>query len=324
MTSEITLLFLNAGRRIELIRSFRAAFGELGIEGKIVTTDINGWAPALYVGDSQYITPRSRDAGFMDRLGEICQSEQVALIIPLIDPDLSVLAHHRQTIEATGARPLVSDLRVIEICRDKERTHEFLKEQGFPTPAVFSLEVARQQAFPLFVKPRDGSASLNAYKINNRDELEFFARYVEDALIQEYIEGVEMTTDVFSDWSGEPVCAVPRRRLKVRAGEVSVGRVERDPQLESLCKSVAKCLGTVGPINIQTIQMNEAIYIMEINPRFGGGCPLSLAAGAPFAKWAIMMALGQPLPAIPPNLTDGLTSMRFEESMYYPLEQILS
>lgn len=324
MTSEITLLFLNAGRRVELIRAFRTAFDDLGIEGKIVTTDINGLAPALYLGDSRYITPRSREPGFLERLCDICRSEKVTLVIPLIDPDLPVLAQNRQAIEVTGTRVLVSDQQVIEICRDKERTYHFLKEKGFPTPGVFSLEDAHQHAFPLFMKPRDGSASLNAFKVNNHDELEFFARYIQGALIQEFIEGVETTTDVFSDWSCEPVVAVPRRRLKVRSGEVSVGRVERNPGLESLCKSLARCLGAVGPINIQTIQSNQTVYVTEINPRFGGGCQLSIAAGAPFAQWAIMMALGRSLPANLPSLKDGLTLMRFDDSFFYPLEQITS
>jgi carbamoyl-phosphate synthase large subunit len=324
MTPEITLLFLNAGRRVELIKAFRLAFNNLGIRGRIITTDINGLAPTFYFGDQKYITPQSRDSGFIERLCDICQWEKVTVIIPLIDPDLAVLAQNLETITASGARVLVSDHRVIDICCDKEKTHQFLKSNNFPTPEVFSLNDAQRQALPLFLKPRDGSSSLNTYKINDRRELEFFAGYVKGALIQEFVEGVEVTTDVFSDWAGNPIAAVPRRRLKVRSGEVSVGRVERDPVLESLCKDVARCLGTLGPVNIQTIKSDAQIHVMEINPRFGGGCPLSIAAGAPFAEWTIMMALCRPLPADLPPLQDGLTMMRFDESAFVPLDQIVS
>ena len=324
MTSEITLLFLNAGRRVELIRSFRTALADLGIQGRIVTTDINGWAPALYLGDRTYLTPRSRDSGFLERLCDICRAEKATLIIPLIDPDLTVLAQNRQAIEATGTKVLVSTPQVIATCSDKERTHDFLKEHGFSTPAVFSFADAQKQTLPLFIKPKDGSASLDTHKITSQEELAFFGRYVNDPLIQEYVEGVETTTDVFSDWTGKPLLAVPRRRLKVRAGEVIVGRVERDVRLEALCAAVASSLGTIGPINIQTITANDRDFIVEINPRFGGGCPLSIAAGAPFARWAIMMALGQSLPADVPVLAEGLTSMRFDDSFFYPAEQLLS
>ena len=324
MGKELTLLFLNAGRRVELIRNFRIAFKGLGLSGRIVTTDIHGLAPALYLGDTQYILPRSRDPGFLKQFLALCQRENVSLVIPLIDPDLVVLARNRQAIESTGTRVLLSDQRVIEICGDKQRAASFLKKNGFPTPAVFSLREAKQRGFPLFIKPRYGSASLNAYKIDTLEQLEFFVRYVPDPVIQEYIDGEEITTDVFSDWSGKPIIAVPRKRLKVRAGEVSIGRVERNPELEGLCVEIAMQLGTVGPINIQAIQSKNSFYITEINPRFGGGCPLSIAAGAPLAKWVILMALQHPIPDKSPSLQDGLTMMRFDDSFFYPSRKLIS
>jgi carbamoyl-phosphate synthase large subunit len=213
-------------------------------------------------------------------------------------------------------------LRAIEICCDKRETSRFLKTSGFLTPQTLSLEDARRHGFPLFIKPWGGSASIDAHRIDNPDELEFFARHVEESMIQEFIEGKEITTDVFSDWSGEPLVAVPRRRLWVRAGEVSVGRVERNPELESICMSVAKLLATIGPVNIQAIQTREAIYITEINPRFGGGCMLSVAAGAPFAEWTIQMALRHALGGNPPEVRDGITLMRFDDSFYCPADRI--
>ena len=322
MNPEVALLFLNAGRRVELIRGFRAAMGGLGIKGRIVATDINGLAPALYVGDSHHLTPRSREPDFVECIRDICLRERVNLIVPLIDPDLLILAQNREAIEATGTRVLLSGLRTIELCCDKRETCWFLKTSGFLTPQILSLEDARRHDFPLFIKPRGGSASIDAHRIDDPDELEFFARHVKESVIQEFIEGKEITTDVFSDWSGEPLMAVPRRRLRVRAGEVSVGRVERNPELESLCMSVAKCLATVGPVNIQVMQTREAIYITEINPRFGGGCTLSVAAGAPFAEWTIRMAMRLPLSGSQPEVRDGLTLMRFDDSYYCPAERI--
>ena len=322
MTRAVTVLFLNAGRRIELIRSFRRAFQDLGLDGRIVTTDINGLAPALYVGDAHYLLPTSRDPAFLGRFQDLCRREEVGLIVPLIDPDLPVLTKNVEAIESTGARVLLSGQRVIDTCRDKKKTYGFLKENGFSTPRIFDEEQAHKHGFPLFIKPRDGSASVNAFKVNNSEELRFFARYVPNAVIQEFTDGDELTTDVFSDWAGEPIAAVPRRRLKVRAGEVSVGRVERSPELEQLCKKAAKRLGTVGPINIQAIQSRDSTRIIEINPRFGGGSPLSIAAGMPMAQWAISMALQNPISAEPPVISDRLTMMRFDDSFFYSPEEL--
>lgn len=312
-----TLLFLNAGRRVELIRSFRAAFEKMGMEGCIVTTDINGLAPALYLGDVHCLLPRARDPGFLGRLCDLCLREHVDLIIPLIDPDLDVLARNREAIQNVGTRLLLSNTRAIEICQDKEKTYDFLKRNGFSTPEVYrNLDEAIQHGFPLFIKPADGSASTNTFQATTLDELRFFAGYVENPLIQEFIDGEEITVDVFSDWSGEPLLAVPRRRLKVRAGEVLVGRIERDPELEQQCMKLAEQLETVGPVNVQVIQSVSRYYFIEMNPRFGGGYPLSIAAGAPIAEWTIQMALQCPIPRRTVELQDELTMMRFDDSFF--------
>jgi len=322
-TKTATLLFLNAGRRIELIRCFQTAFENLGIRGRIVTTDINGLAPALYLGDAKYLLPRSRDPEFLELFCDLCRREHVDLIIPLIDPDLSVLAKHRDIILSTGAKVLISDEKVVDMCRDKEKTYNYLKKKGFPTPDIFSLKEVSQHNFPLFIKPKDGSASVNTFKINSLDELRFFEKYIKNPIIQEFIDGEEITIDVFSDWSGEPLLVVPRRRLKVRAGEVLVGRIERDSELEHLCRDIASNLGTVGLINIQAIRSKKKLYFIEINPRFGGGCPLSMAAGATIAEWILLMALNRPITRQFVELKDGLTMMRFDDSFFHPSEYLL-
>ena len=323
MTQEPALLFLNVGRRVELIRCFRTAFEELGIHGRIITTDINGLAPALYLGDSRHILPRCSSPEFLERFLDLCNKEQVNLVIPLIDPDLGVLARNRQAIEATGARLLVSDERVIQICSDKRQTSRFLETGGFPTPRLLEMEEALNQEFPLFIKPADGSASVNAFRVDNEEQLKFFAGYVPNAVIQEFAGGEEMTVDVFSGWSGNPIAAVPRKRLKVRAGEVSVGKVQRDSKLELLARQVAETLGTVGPVNIQAITSDGLPRIIEINPRFGGGCPLSMAAGLPLAKWVTKMALGLPIEDEPYEITDGLTMLRSDESSFYRPDELI-
>jgi carbamoyl-phosphate synthase large subunit len=323
MTSTVNLLLLNAGRRCELIRSFKAAFNDLNVAGRLITTDITGIAPALYFGDRRYILPHSSHPQFIKHLCALCRREQVHLIIPLIDPDLPVLACHLPIIERAGTKVLVSNEATIEVCRDKEKTFQFLHQRAIPTPKVFTLEEARRKKFPLFIKRKNGSASVDAYKVNSARELEFFAQYVPDALIQEFVSGEEYTVDVFSDWSGKALLAVPRKRLKVRAGEVAVGRIERDIKVEALAKGVARKLQTIGPVNIQIIRTRKSAYVTEINPRFGGGCPLSIAAGAPFPQWTILMAMKRRFSSRLVRIQGGLTMMRFDDSLFYTTGQLV-
>lgn len=318
----LAILFLNAGRRVELIRTFRTAFDVLGVKGRIVTTDIQELAPALHESDVSCLLPHSSDPQFVDRLSDLCLREQVKLIIPLIDPDLAVLANHKGQIEAAGARVLVSPPDTVAMCGDKLRTAAFLTEHGIPAPKILSLDQARAYPDALILKPRHGSASDNVMKVVTSEALEYFFRALPDPLIQEFVAGDEYTVDVFSDSTGEPLIAVPRRRLKVRSGEVSISRVHCDDDLEHLAMHVTRTLGTIGPANVQIIRSTRGDKVIEINPRFGGGCPLSIAAGAPFADWTLRMALGLPLQPPPTRLRDRYTMMRFDQSLFLDSESV--
>ena len=239
MTADCTILMLNSGRRVEVLRAFRAAFAAMRVAGRIVCTDINGLAPTLYMTDAKYRLPRSIEAEFGDRLVEVSIREEVSLVVPFIDPDLPALASLQPRLLQQGVGALISPAEAIAICRDKVRTHDFLKSRGFPTPDVLSLEEARRHDFPMFVKPRAGSASMNAFQVTLLKELEFFADYVPDAIVQEFVRGEEFTVDVFSDWAGQPIAAIPRG-ARVRAGEVLVGCIERHATLEEQCKQIAR------------------------------------------------------------------------------------
>ena len=320
MTKKLVILFLNAGRRVELIRGIRAVLDELDIETRVITTDINSLAPALYLGDRHYILPKCSDSEFLDRFLYICKDEQIDLIIPLIDPDLLIMSDNAPIIEATGARILASNNQAIRTCGNKYLTDDFLVQNGIPTPQRFSLSEAHVKGYPLFIKPSEGSASVNAFKVNSQAELSFFSNYIQDPIIQEYIQGDEITVDVFSDWNAIPIAAVPRRRLKVRSGEVSVGTIERNRTLQEMSKNLAALLGTVGPINVQAIESEQGLKIIEINPRFGGGCPLAMRGGLPIGAWVAKMALSEPIERIDYELDYGLSMLRFDESTYLHLE----
>ena len=140
MTADCTILMLNSGRRVEMLRAFRAAFAAMRLAGRIVCTDINGLAPTLYLADAKYRLPRSAEAGFGDSLMDIGIREKVSLIVPFIDPDLPVLASLQPSLIQQGLRALISPPEAIAICRDKIRTHDFLKSYGYPTPDILSLE----------------------------------------------------------------------------------------------------------------------------------------------------------------------------------------
>lgn len=316
----INTLFTSVGRRVELLRAFKRAYAELGITGNIVAVDIDPLAPALQEADCPYIVPRLSDPAYIPTLCQICRKEQVHLIFPLIDPDILVLAHHRQELESTGARVVVASEEAISIGADKWLTYQFFKKIGVPTPLTWLPEQISeiQLEYPLFIKPRFGSASKNTYKIHNEKELRFFLEYVPEPIVQEYLPGPEITSDIYCDFDGGNILAVvSRQRIEVRWGEVAKGKTVYNPDIVQYCIIIAKELKAIGPLNVQCIMREGQPYFTEINLRFGGGAPLGFAAGVHAPHWFLALAAGLPV-RIPPlgSYRVDLYLTRFDDSFF--------
>lgn len=178
-------------------------------------------------------------------------------------------------------------------------------------------------AFPLFIKPRSGSSSINTFKVNNARELEFFLDYVPDPIIQEFLPGEEITHDVICDLDSTFLGVISRKRLQVRGGEVSRGVTMFDAQLAEYCRQIAAALPAIGPITTQCIMKDDQPYFTEINARLGGGAPLAVAAGANFPVWLLARAAG--IPHTIPSLGSykiPLYLTRFDNSFFLTPEDL--
>lgn len=279
----INILILSAGRRVELVKRFIGAREKLKIRGRVIAVDISDTAPALYFADKYYLIPRIDSDEYIDSIIDICKKEDITLIVPTIDTELLKLTENRQKIETeTSAKILLSRDEVIHICRNKKNTQKFFEENGFGVPELISNEDIENgnYTFPLFIKPLDGSSSINTFKVKNKEELEFFMNYIKKPMVQEFIEGEEYSVDVFCDFESKPITIVPRKRIATRGGEIAKGQILRDREIIDDVKRMINILKPVGHITIQCMKTKRGIEYIEINPRFGGGAPMSIDAGA--------------------------------------------
>jgi carbamoyl-phosphate synthase large subunit len=323
---KINILFTSAGRRVELMRLFRASLEALGDDGRIIALDVDALAPALHAlgpQDRTYLVPRSDTTSFVSRLLEICTRERVQLVLPLIDPDIPILAREAGALKNVGAIAGSVDSRAAEITRDKWETVSFLRSLNMPVPETWlpmEVEVA-QVRFPLIVKPRAGSAAQNVVKILNHAELDFFVETVPDAIVQEYLPGPEITTDVVVDHHGTVLATVCRQRIAVRAGEVAKGKTVHNERIATAAADIARGLGATGPITVQCIFKDGEPYFTEINARLGGGVPLAVAAGVDVPSLLIRAMRGEKVTPIPWNgYRDELYLTRFDESFFLDKE----
>lgn len=310
----IRILFTGVGRRIELLQAFRNAALVLNKDLKIYGADMAGTAPALAYCDYVRQVVAMKDSAYIDNLLEICKEDKIDLLIPTIDTDLMVLSENRERFERIETKVMISAPDKIRICRDKNNTSQFFVDCGLHAPMPVNDWKEYKSEYPAFIKPRDGSSSVNAYKVENEDELEVYAAQVEDYIVQPFVSGREYTIDIFCNWDGNPISIVPRERLRVRAGEVLKTRMFMDQTMIEESKALCKAFKPCGPMTVQLIRDDDGIdWFLEINPRYGGGAPLSMKAGARSAEAILKILDDENICEF--TIADGAIYSRFDQSV---------
>lgn len=312
----LNVLVTAASRRVALVQGFRKAMQAMRIRGTVGVTDINPLSPALYFADRVWSAPLATDPDYIDRLLEICETERIGLLVPTIDDELALVAEARDRFDAIGVKVACSSVRVAEICNDKFAACEYLRSRGIAAArSVLPADLAADVPLPLFVKPRYGRGSVHAFAARTRRELDFFLGYIDDPVVQEFLDGPEYTIDVLGDFSGRPLAVVPRERLVIRAGVSDRGRTVRDPRLIELGLACARVLPFIGAANIQCRIVDGHPVVFEINPRFSGGIQLTIAAGADFPRLLTSLALGQEVAPIVGRFQHDLWMTSYESSV---------
>lgn len=293
------ILVTSAGRRVELVQAFIEQSSVLLTDSHVHATDLNpGLSAACQIAHQHTSSPRVTDAAYPEFLFDYCQNNNIGLVVPTIDTELKVLATHKDEFESHGIHLIISSLDLVSACRDKRKTGELFKQYEIKYPEIYNPDDLK---FPCFAKPYDGSCSIGAKQINDEESLDSTTLSDPSMLFMQLIDKSyhEYTIDGYFDKNSRLKCLVPRKRLEVRAGEVSKGITKIDFVYEALMQKLESMDGAIGCLTIQVFVNDEKQdYVgLEINPRFGGGYPLSYAAGANYPGWLIKeYLLGEEIP----------------------------
>ena len=311
------ILFTSVGRRVELIQAFRQAAERNHIPLEIYGADITDTAPAFYFCDVQKIVCRISEKEYIPMLLDICKKEHIDALIPTIDTDLLILSQERERFLHIGTQVFISAFDKIKLCRDKRYTASYFQELGLNAPRTIDDFWKYDGNYPCFIKPRDGSSSVDAYKVNSQEDLKIYAKKIKNYVIQSFIEGTEYTVDIFCDLQGKPVFVTPRERMVVRSGEVIKTQICQDEKIKEECLKLIEDFKPCGPITVQLIREKgtDIDYYIEINPRYGGGAPLSMKAGADSAEAVLKILLGEKLFYKDNAACHGMVYSRYDQSV---------
>lgn len=291
-SDNMNILILSSGTRNKIVEYFKR---ELNGEGKVICTDCNALAPTLYDADKYYIVPRIDDPQYIDIIIDICKKENVKGLFSLIDPELSLIAKNKERFLEIGVLPFVSDYEVVETCFNKYKMYCECKKNNIPTVKSyidideFKKDYDRKIInFPVFVKPYNGSCSMNIQKIDNMADLEFNLNKYDNLMIQEFMDGTEYGVDVYIDMiSFEIISIFIKKKILMRAGETDKSVSIKNDRMFDMVSRFVKKLGFIGQIDIDVFEKDGEFYISEVNPRFGGGYPHAYECGCNFPGYMI-------------------------------------
>jgi carbamoyl-phosphate synthase large subunit len=311
----MNILFTCAGRRNYLLNFFRE---ELNGNGLIMAADMQLSAPAMAVADRKFIVEAVYAKGYIDSLLKICAENKVNALISLNDLELPLLSERKGDFEQLGTKVIVADMPAIDIAFDKQKTVEFANSIGVLSPKTFTNYEEAENAldkgvlsFPLVVKPRWGSASIGLEFPINQNELELAYRLLSlrlgrtmlaeasksdfdnAILFQEKIEGVEYGVDVLNDFEGITRQVYVKEKLAMRAGETDKSVLRYKPAIEEMGFKIGNALKHIGNLDCDVFEKNGQYYLLELNPRFGGGYPFTHISGGNYVAAILAFLRGE-------------------------------
>ncbi|MEL0456408.1 ATP-grasp domain-containing protein [Flavobacteriaceae bacterium SZ-1-7] len=286
----MNVLITSAGRRVSLVMAFKEELAKVFSGAKVFTVDFEPkLSAACYASDQSFDVPKVNDSNYISSLLNICLENNVKIVIPTIDTELMTLSKNKYKFLEKGINVIVSSISFVKKCRDKYSIHDFFIKNNIQVAKEYSRD---NYKLPLFLKPYDGSRSIDTFIIKSEEDINsrhlenkklMFLEYLDHQLYDEY------TCDMYYDKNNDLKCVVPRKRIETRDGEVSKGITEKNDIIEFFKQRLPHIDGAIGCLTVQVFKnkVNNSIIGIEINPRFGGGFPLTYLSGANYVKWIL-------------------------------------
>ena len=306
------VLLTGAGKRYDIVSCFARLT-------RTIVADPSPLAPARYAAHVRAAVPLIGDPEYVPALQSLCAEHGVGAVLPLTDLDIEVLAAARED----GSLPaLVPSSEVARCTYDKYAAHLLLGTQGLPSPpTALPEEDLESLAYPVMVKPRRGSGARSIHLARDVSQARFFIDYVDEpVMVQQAMNGPELSIDCLGDLEGRCLNAIPRTMLESRGGESIKGEVIHDEELIELGRRTMEALRVIGPATIQVFRdPRTGVAITDVNTRFGGAFPAPVFAALPgrtYPELIVRMAAGEQLEPHVGEFRAGMTFTRY----YWQLE----
>ena len=289
---KINVLLTNVGRKIYFLNFIKKINSDIKIH--VSDCDANNAAFAFDKNIKKYLVSKStlNPRESLNDIINIVKNNRINILIPLTDYDLNIFSKNLSLFDKFNCKAVISSNEVISICLNKIKTEVFAKKFNFYYPkSYYSLKKLRIN-FPVIKKKIFGSGSIGYSIIKNNNQLSKIFVEGKD-MIQEFINGEEFNIDILNDFNGNFVSYCAKKKILMRTGETDKAKIVISKRIEIYSKRLSRELGHIGNLDCDIILSNNKIYLLDLNPRFGGGYPFTHLAGLNYINAILKMALNK-------------------------------
>ena len=324
----MNILFTSVGRRYYLLDYFRKNIDK---KIKIISSNSSHYTSAKNHSDFFYLSPKISSNSYIKFIASIIKRHEVKLVVPLIDIDSKKLSKNVNIINKLNAILISPPYKIVSIITDKYKLYKFLIKNDFRTPKTYiskndflSNLKKKKIKFPIMLKPRYGTSSILTIKAKNLSQLNLFYKYLlkkidhqyfnernhrKKIVIQEYIEGTEYGLDLLNTIGKNYHSHLLKEKIKMRNGETEICKIS-NKNISTMCKKISRAILHNFLVDIDMIEMSKKFYIIDINPRIGGGYPFTHTAGFDMTKYLLKQIYSKRTPSKLPPLDSTSTFMK--------------
>lgn len=308
----MNVLILSCGTRNKLVEYFKSCFD------KVVVTDCSDFAPAIYAADNYYIVPRMTDPDYLDVIMDICTKERINAVIPLQEDELMYMAQRKQIFADNEIWLVESSYETIALCRDKYLFSQAMAREGvsvIPTYLPEEAENVLDKFGKVMVKERYGAGSVGNMIIESKQLLKAYLDAAHSELIvQPFLHGKEYGVDAYVDRESKKVTSVfIKKKVRMRAGETEKSISIINESIWELVQRATDSIDFIGPLDMDILEQDRKFFVLEINPRFGGGYPHAYECGVNFPEYILRNASGNENKNMIFTYPAGVKCMKYSE-----------
>ncbi|MGY1639571.1 ATP-grasp domain-containing protein [Geodermatophilus sp. SYSU D00703] len=249
---------------------------------RVVAADADWTAAGRALAHEAVTVPHADHPRFVDALLGVARAYGVDALVGTVAEELPALAAGADRLAAAGVATWLPEPAAVELCCDKARFAERMHAAGVPHPVTTDrLEDLPGVPGPWVVKPRSGRGSRGVRLLDGLRDVVAALGADPDLVAQTRLSGREWTADTLVGRDGELRTVVPRWRSETKAGISVKGCTFDSEAVTTVVADALAAVGLTGPANVQGFLADDGTAtVVEINPRFSGGLPLTLAAGA--------------------------------------------